>query len=90
MHRRHAILAAALATLSAAPTGAAHASAAATDQCYGIAKAGQNDCANTVHDCARLSTKDYDGREWVTVKVGTCLAMGGKMTAFSGVGKVKK
>jgi uncharacterized membrane protein len=55
--------------------GAVTASAAddaATEKCYGVAKAGKNDCAGAKHACAGQSTKDKDSNEWVKVPKGTC------------------
>lgn len=44
------------------------------EKCYGIAKAGQNDCkAGPGTSCAGTSTKDYQGNAWKLVKAGTCL-----------------
>ena len=52
------------------------------DKCFGIAKAGQNDCANLAgtHSCAGKSTIDNAAGEWKYVAKGTCKSMGG-MTA---------
>lgn len=49
------------------------------EKCYGIAKAGQNDCANLAgtHSCAGQSKKDNDPGEWVFLAKGTCKQMGG-------------
>ena len=49
------------------------------DKCFGIAKAGQNDCAalNGVHSCAGQSKADNDPAEWKFVARGTCTQMGG-------------
>ena len=51
----------------------------AKEKCFGIAKAGQNDCANTagVHSCAGQSKVDNDKTEWKYVAAGTCKQMGG-------------
>lgn len=50
------------------------------EKCYGIAKAGQNDCANLAgtHSCAGQSKVDNDPGEWKYVAKGTCKAMKGK------------
>ena len=50
------------------------------EKCFGIAKAGQNDCANLsgTHSCAGQSKADMDGGEWKYVAAGTCKQMGGK------------
>jgi len=46
----------------------------ATEKCYGIAKAGKNDCAaGPGTSCAGTSTTDYQGNAWKLVKAGTCL-----------------
>ncbi len=55
------------------------------EKCYGIALAGQNDCANgpgTVN-CAGTSRKDYQGNAWKAVDAGSCKELGGtlEMTA---------
>ena len=49
-------------------------------QCYGVAKAGQNDCATHNHSCAGMSKKDNDAGEWKYVAAGTCEKLGGKTT----------
>jgi uncharacterized membrane protein len=53
--------------------------AAAKEKCFGIAKAGQNDCASIsgVHSCAGQSKVDGDKGEWKYVAKGTCEKVGG-------------
>jgi uncharacterized membrane protein len=51
-----------------------------TEKCYGIAKAGQNDCGTAKHACAALGKGDGNPAEWKYVPKGTCASMGG-MTA---------
>lgn len=41
------------------------------EECYGIAKAGMNDCATKKHSCAGQVQKDGDKNEYVYVPVGT-------------------
>lgn len=48
------------------------------EKCYGIAKAGQNDCGTARHTCAGKSTKDNAPDEWKYVAKGTCEKLGGK------------
>ncbi|MBP2296086.1 BufA1 family periplasmic bufferin-type metallophore [Azospirillum rugosum] len=87
-----AALAGALSLAALLPaTSAAAAEAGGLEKCYGISKAGQNSCANEAgtHSCAGQSTKDYDGGEWRAVRAGVCAEMGGKLTAFQGVGMPK-
>jgi uncharacterized membrane protein len=47
------------------------------ERCYGVARAGANDCANAVHSCAKQAPADSDKREWIAVPKGTCLRLGG-------------
>ncbi len=53
MNKRQALIAAALATVCAASVGSA-AAADDKEKCYGVAKAGQNDCSPSdgAHSCA--------------------------------------
>ena len=55
------------------------AQAASKEKCYGIATAGQNDCANLAgtHSCAGQAKSDNDPGEWKTVAKGTCTDLGG-------------
>jgi uncharacterized membrane protein len=79
---QRAIVAAAAATLLSTLFVATPAMAQAKEKCYGIAKAGQNDCANLSgsHSCAGQSKLDNDKGEWKYVAKGTCKQMMG-MTA---------
>lgn len=43
-----------------------------TERCYGVAKAGKNDCGGPGHVCAGLSKKDADPDEYLNVPKGTC------------------
>lgn len=47
------------------------------ERCYGIARAGANDCANAVHSCAKQAAAERDAREWIAVPKGTCLRLAG-------------
>jgi uncharacterized membrane protein len=48
------------------------------DKCYGIAKAGQNDCGTARHTCAGKATKDGAPDDWKYVPQGTCAKAGGR------------
>ena len=54
---------------------------ASKDKCFGVAKAGANDCASATgsHSCAGTATKDNDPGDWKYVEKGTCEKMGGMM-----------
>lgn len=49
------------------------------EKCYGIAKAGENSCANLSgsHSCAGQATVDKAPDEWKLVAKGTCAKLGG-------------
>ncbi|MBV8938403.1 MAG: DUF2282 domain-containing protein [Alphaproteobacteria bacterium] len=55
--------------------------AAPKEKCYGIAKAGKNDCKSAAgsHSCAGQATKDGDPADWKFVKAGECSTMGGSL-----------
>ena len=42
------------------------------EKCYGVAKAGKNDCQTSAHACAGQASKDGQGDSWVYVPKGTC------------------
>ena len=55
---------------------------AGQEKCYGVAKAGQNDCGTAKHACAAEGAKtDNDASEWKYVDKGSCEKVGGKMAA---------
>ncbi|SMG18095.1 BufA1 family periplasmic bufferin-type metallophore [Paraburkholderia susongensis] len=74
---RPALVAAALAGLAASGIGSVHAEQKV--QCFGIAKAGQNDCASKtgVHGCAGEAKVDNDKGDFKNVSKQTCKKMGG-------------
>jgi uncharacterized membrane protein len=67
-----AIVAGAITTaLALSPIGVAN--AADTEKCYGVAKAGKNDCkAGPGTSCAGSSTVDGQGNAWMLVLKGSC------------------
>ena len=82
MKHRHSLAVAAFA-LAAVTTGAVMAQEkgpmkpqADKEKCYGVAKAGQNDCeAGPGTTCAGTSKADYQGNAWKYVAKGTCTTM---------------
>jgi uncharacterized membrane protein len=65
------------ATLAAGLAGAAQAGPVkpqpSKEKCYGISKAGKNDCAaGAGTSCAGTSKVDYQGNAWKYVAKGTC------------------
>ena len=71
------LIAATAASLMSLVLASAPASAAEKEKCFGIAKAGPNDCASGVHSCAGQSKVDMDKAEWKYVAAGTCKTMNG-------------
>ncbi|WP_374584372.1 DUF2282 domain-containing protein [Pseudoduganella sp.] len=46
------------------------------EKCYGVSKAGQNDCsAGPGSSCAGTSKVDYQGDAWTLVEKGTCTSI---------------
>ncbi len=62
------------------------------EQCFGIAKAGQNDCANLSgsHSCAGQTKADNAVDDWKYVAKGTCAKLGGKSKAEAEKAVAKK
>lgn len=84
MNKRDAINAGVLLAVAGAMLAAVAASvrhdgkgAVERERCYGIARAGQNECANAVHSCAKQAKVDSDPREWLGVPKGTCTRLAG-------------
>ena len=76
------LAAAAMAGLFALGAGSALAQDKAQEKCWGVSKAGQNDCGSqkTAHSCAGQSKVNYDPNDFKVVKTGTCVQMGGSLT----------
>lgn len=70
-------LASVLAISAAMHIAQANAATEAKEKCFGVAKAGQNDCASKTgsHSCAGQAKTDYDDNEWKFVTKGTCEAL---------------
>ena len=51
---------------------ALQANAAEMEKCYGVAKAGKNDCQTSNSSCAGTSKSDGQKDAWVLVPAGTC------------------
>lgn len=61
---------------SAAPQAAA----ANMEKCYGIAKAGQNDCQTAGHSCAGSATQNNQRDAFILVPKGLCAKIVGGRT----------
>jgi len=81
MTNRHALIAAALASVCAHAAAQEAMGTPKADQevCYGVAKAGQNDCGTATHGCAGAAKVDNDPNEWKFVAKGSCTRIGGAL-----------
>ena len=53
-----------------------------TEKCFGVAKAGKNDCQNATSSCAGTSKKDAQTDAWLSVPKGVCGKIaGGSLTS---------
>ena len=81
MTSKTAILAAAVSSLLVVSATAFAADEANSEKCYGVAKAGKNDCAGGAHACAGQSSKDASAKEFIKLPKGTCeRVVGGSLT----------
>lgn len=87
MHARRKIIGTSLTTAVAvavaglAASGASHAQEAKMEKCYGIAKAGKNDCQTATSSCAGTSRTDRQSDAFIAVPAGTCAKItGGSLT----------
>lgn len=67
-----------------------NAQAADKEKCYGVVKAGHNDCANAAgtHSCEGQAKVDGDGGEWVAMPKGLCEKLvGGSLEPYEGTSK---
>lgn len=80
------VLSAALVGIMSVSSGAFAADAAMTgptkEKCFGIAKAGKNDCkaVTGAHSCSGHAEKDNDPNEFKLVDAGSCAKDGGSLT----------
>jgi len=86
MKTRTAMITTAVGSLLALTQVVLHAQPAATptydaEKCYGIARAGKNDCAANGHSCQAQAKQDGNAREWLYVPTGSCeRIVGGSLT----------
>ncbi len=57
---------------AAAAAGQAMAAPPPMEKCYGVVKAGKNDCQTNTTACAGTSTKDSQGDAWIYIPKGSC------------------
>lgn len=72
-----AVLAAMSIAAGAAFAGPAEAPAFKSEKCFGIVKAGKNDCQTAASSCAGTAKKDAQADAWIYVPAGTCAKIAG-------------
>lgn len=73
MDKTSGLIAAAVAAMfSLNAIGMAEAQTAKTEKCYGIAKAGKNDCQTATSSCAGTAKRDRQVDAWLAVPAGLC------------------
>ena len=70
----------AAAVSGAVALSATAAKAAEVEQCYGVAKAGKNDCKTDAHSCAGQSKVEKDPASFVDLPAGLCEKLTGGST----------
>ena len=92
MNQRLIVSSALASVLALGLAGTAAAQEKGKEKCYGIAKAGQNDCANVSgsHSCAGQSKDNMSGDDWKYVAKGTCKDMKGLSEADAKATLAKK
>ncbi len=53
------------------------------EKCYGVAKAGKNDCQSANSSCAGTSKKDAQTDAWISVPKGVCEKLVGRKLSAS-------
>ena len=92
MNANHNVLSAAIGSLLvlSLASSAFAADAPAMEKCFGIAKAGKNDCSTkgSSHSCAGHATKDNDANDFVALPKGTCDKIAGGHSEAMGKSKM--
>lgn len=47
------------------------------EKCFGVVKAGKNDCAGAGHSCAGAAKEDGHAEEWIKLPKGLCEKLNG-------------
>jgi uncharacterized membrane protein len=81
MNATATLLASAVIAALSLASGTAQAAEPKQEKCYGIVKAGKNDCQTATSSCAGTAKKDAQPDAWVYVPAGTCAKIVGGSTA---------
>lgn len=81
MQNRRLMIATALTTLASGSLVTTNATAAPVcaeqERCYGVSKAGKNDCATSTTSCVGSAKQDNQKDAWIYVPKGTCAKLAG-------------
>ena len=80
MNANPLMIASAVALALTLTAGAARADEPKQEKCYGISKAGKNDCQTASASCAGTQKKDAAADAWIYVPAGTCEKIVGAST----------
>lgn len=73
MKHRNVMITTAIGSLFALGSlGATAAEKTPVEKCYGVVKAGKNDCQTAVSACAGTATKDSQKDAWIYLPKGSC------------------
>jgi len=74
MNHRNVVITTAIGSLFAlgSLTAGAAAEKAPVEKCYGVVKAGKNDCQTAASACAATATKDGQKDAWIYMPKGSC------------------
>lgn len=67
----------ALIGLSSAAANAVDVKCAEQERCYGVVKAGKNDCGTSTSACTGSAKQDFQKDAWILVPKGTCARLAG-------------
>lgn len=87
------LLAGAVALTVGVAADAANATSGDKEKCYGVVKAGHNDCGNAAktHSCMGHAAVDGGGADWIALPKGTCEKLvGGSLTPKTDKDMMKK
>ncbi|MBB2819957.1 signal peptidase [Rhizobium sp. R339] len=85
MNASRFLISSAIAAAASMSTASAFAGPAAKpdfsfEKCFGVVKAGLNDCQTASHSCAGTATADNAKDSWIYIPAGTCSKIAGGST----------
>ncbi len=78
------VIAGLIALTASGSASSANVQCSARERCYGIVKAGANDCATANSACSGTAKQDYQKDAWVYLPKGTCEKLGGTLKPGKG------